>query len=128
MNKYISEVPGAPKAIGPYSVAVVSADLIFLSGQVPLSPDTGQIVSEDVSEQAKQVMSNLAAVLKASGASFSDVVKTTIFLTDLGSFATVNEIYAAALGDVKPARSTVQVSALPRGAKVEIEMIARVRN
>lgn len=127
MNKYVADAPNAPKAIGPYSPAVLAGGFAFLSGQVPLHPETGQIVSEDIKEQTKQVMKNLSAVLNACGATFNDVVKSTIFLTDLGNFTAVNEIYAEALGQVKPARSTVQVSALPKGAKVEIEMIASLK-
>ncbi|SRR5690606_10739854 len=118
----------APAAIGPYSQAVRFGDLVFTSGQIPMDPESGQMVGEgDVRAQTERVMDNLAAVLAASGTSFSRVLKTTIFLTDLGDFAAVNEIYARRFEGVDPpARSTVQVAALPRGAKVEIEMIAVV--
>lgn len=118
----------APQAIGPYSqaIAVPAGTLVFCSGQIALSPALGTMVGAgSVSEQAEQVMKNLGAVLAAAGCSFDDVVKTTIFLTDLGDFATVNEIYGRSFaGRVPPARSTVQVSALPKGALVEIDAIA----
>jgi 2-iminobutanoate/2-iminopropanoate deaminase len=114
----------APAAIGPYSQAVVTSGLVFVSGQIPLDPKSGALVSDDVEAQAEQVMENLAAVLAAAGASFADVVKTTIYLVDLGSFATVNEIYGRRFSVPYPARATVQVAALPRGAKVEIDAIA----
>jgi 2-iminobutanoate/2-iminopropanoate deaminase len=122
--KIVTEVPNAPKAIGPYSPAVVAQGFIFTSGQIPLHPETGQITSQSVRDQTGQVLDNLAAVLAAAGATFADVVKTTIFLTDLGAFGTVNEVYEAKMGGAKPARSTIQVAALPRGSQVEIEMIA----
>ncbi len=116
----------APKAIGPYSQAVVTrpGELIFTSGQIPLHPQTGVLVEGDITVQTQQVMANLAAVLLAAGADFSDVVKSTIFLTDLGDFLKVNAVYEAHFPSSPPARSTVQVAALPRGAKVEIEMVA----
>lgn len=114
----------APAAIGPYSQAVASSGLLFLSGQIPLDPKTGAFASDDVAAQAEQVMENLAAVLAASGATFADVVKTTIYLVDLANFAVVNEIYGRRFSVPYPARATVQVAALPRGAKVEIDAIA----
>ena len=98
--------------------------MLFCAGQIPLDPKTGQIVSEDISEQAKRVLENIAALLKAGQLNFNDVVKTTIFLTSMGDFQTVNEIYATYFRENPPARSTVAVSALPKGAKVEIEVIA----
>jgi 2-iminobutanoate/2-iminopropanoate deaminase len=124
MFKYITDAPRAPKAIGPYSQAVVSGNMVFLSGQIPLDPETGKVESTDIVAQTKQVMNNIEAVLAAEGLTFKNVAKTTIFLTDLGNFQKVNEIYEAALQGVKPARSTVQVAALPRGVGVEIEMLA----
>jgi 2-iminobutanoate/2-iminopropanoate deaminase len=124
MFKYITDAPGAPKAIGPYSQAVVAGNMVFLSGQVPLDPNTGKIESTDIVDQTKQVMRNIEAVLASEALTFKNVVKTTIFLTDLAHFQKVNEVYEVALGSVKPARSTVQVAALPRGAQVEIEMLA----
>ena len=116
----------APKAIGPYSQAVVTrpGEFIFTSGQIPLHPQTGVLVEGDITAQTQQVMANLAAVLLAAGADFSDVVKSTIFLTDLGDFLKVNAVYETHFPSAPPARSTVQVAALPRGAKVEIEMVA----
>ena len=115
----------APKAIGPYSQAIVSGDLIFTSGQIPLDPATQTLVTGDVRAQTERVMENLAAVLQAAGAGFEQVVKATIFLADLGDFATVNEVYGKRFPRNPPARSTVQVAALPRGARVEIDLIAR---
>jgi 2-iminobutanoate/2-iminopropanoate deaminase len=117
----------APAAIGPYSQAIRSGDLLFLSGQIPLDPKTGEMIEGDVRAQAERVMENLAAVLAASGTTFARVLKTTIFLTDLGDFKVVNEVYGKRFeGVAPPARSTVQVAALPRGAKVEIELTARL--
>lgn len=117
----------APAAIGPYSQAVRAGDLVFLSGQVPLDPATGQLVEGDVAAQTRRAMDNLGAVLAAAGCSFGDVVRTTIYLTDLGNFTAVNEAYAAYFAPPYPARATVQVTALPRGAIVEIDMIASCR-
>jgi 2-iminobutanoate/2-iminopropanoate deaminase len=114
----------APGAIGPYSQAVRSGNLVFCSGQIPLDPKSGQIVSGDVAAQTRRVLDNIAAVLRGEGLTFDNVVKTTIFLTDLGDFQTVNEIYGSYFKQDPPARSTVQVSALPRGAKIEVEAIA----
>jgi 2-iminobutanoate/2-iminopropanoate deaminase len=117
----------APKAIGPYSQAIACNGLLFLSGQIPLDPQTGQLVTGDIRIETARVMANLEAVLLEAGATFEDVLKTTIFLTDLADFAAVNEVYGKRFEDfAPPARSTVQVAALPRGARVEIEMIARV--
>ncbi len=114
----------APKAIGPYSQAVRAGGLVFLSGQIPLDPKTGELVGVDVRAQADRVIDNLAAVLRAAGLSFEHVVKTTIYLTDLADFGAVNEVYGKRFGAVPPARATVQVAALPRGAKVEIDAVA----
>src|SRR4051794_11266397 len=114
----------APAAIGPYSQAVRSGDLVFLSGQIPLDPATGQMVEGDVVAQTERVMKNLAAVLEAAGCNFGSVVRTTIFLTDLGDFQRVNEVYGRSFPQNPPARATVQVAALPRGSKVEIDAIA----
>jgi 2-iminobutanoate/2-iminopropanoate deaminase len=116
--------PPNAKAIGPYSLAVLTGDLIFVSGQIPINA-AGEIVGADAATQARQVLSNLAGVLRAAGAGPNDVVKTTVFLTDLNDFAAVNAAYAEAFAAPYPARATVQVSALPKGAKVEIEAIAR---
>ncbi len=114
----------APKAIGPYSQAIDTGDFVFLSGQIGLDPETGQMKA-GVEEQTHQVMRNLQAVLEAVGLDFSHVVKTTIYLQDLNDFQKVNEIYASYLQEPYPARATVQVAALPKGALVEIEMIAK---
>jgi 2-iminobutanoate/2-iminopropanoate deaminase len=114
----------APAAIGPYSQAVRSGLFLFCSGQTPLDPKSGQIVSGDIATQTRRVLDNIAAILRTEGLSFDHVVKTTIFLTNLGDFQTVNEIYGSYFKQELPARSTVQVSALPKGANVEIEVIA----
>lgn len=115
----------APAAIGPYSQAIVSGDLVFTSGQIPLDPKSGELVRGTIQAETTRVMDNLGAVLEAAGAGFDSVLKTTIFLTDMGDFAAVNEIYGARFTGEKPARSTVQVAALPKGARVEIEAVAR---
>jgi 2-iminobutanoate/2-iminopropanoate deaminase len=117
----------APQAIGPYSQAIRSGALVFLSGQIPLDPATGQMVDGDVAAQTRQVMSNLGAVLEAAGCSFDDVVRCTIYLADLGDFAVVNEIYGSHFAAPAPARATVQVARLPRDARVEIDAIAQAR-
>jgi 2-iminobutanoate/2-iminopropanoate deaminase len=121
--------PEAPKAIGPYAqaVSVPAGRIVFCSGQIPLDPATGEMVGAgDVREQTERVMKNLAAVLAAAGASFANVTKTTIFLTDLQDFAAVNEVYARYVGETPPARATVQVAGLPKSAMVEIEAVAVV--
>ena len=114
----------APKAIGPYSQAVRAGNLLFLSGQIPLDPASGNVVEGDFATQARRVFENLRAVLTAAGASFSNVTRATVYLTDLGNFQTLNSIYAEYFGDHKPARSTVGVASLPRGVPVEIDLIA----
>ena len=119
----IISTPDAAQAIGPYSQAIKAGGFIFTSGQIALKPD-GELVVGGVEAQSRQVLQNLAAILKEAGATLQDAVKTTIFLADMGDFAAVNEIYAAAFGEHKPARSTVQVAKLPKGALVEIEVIA----
>jgi len=116
--------PGAPKAIGPYSQAVRAGQLLFVSGQVPLDPATGQMVEGDIAAQTRRVFDNLAAVLKAGGRSFADVVRTTVFLADMNDFATVNEVYGTYFTEPYPARATVQVARLPKDARVEIDVIA----
>ncbi len=115
----------APAAIGPYSQAIVVDHLVFTSGQIPLAAD-GTLVTGDIATQTRQVLANLAAVLAAAGASLGDVVKTTVFLKDLGDFAAMNAVYEQAFGSHKPARSTVEVARLPREVGVEIEAIARL--
>lgn len=116
----------APQAIGPYSQAILSGDLLFLSGQIPLDPTTGELVQGGIEQEVARVLENIAAVLEASGAGFADVLRTTVFLVDLADFQAMNTVYARVFGDARPARSTVQVAALPRGARVEIDVIARV--
>ncbi len=116
----------APGAIGPYSQAVKTGGLIFCSGQIPIDPETGEFVSDDVAEQTEQVLKNLSAVLEAGGTDLGDVVKTTVFLADMNDFAAMNEVYGSYFNDNKPARATVQAARLPRDAKVEIECIAVV--
>ena len=127
MDKKAIETTSAPKAIGPYSQAIRAGGFLFVSGQVPLNPDTGKIVGDGIEEQTRQVLANLGAIFKAAGAGFEDVVKTTIFLTDLSHFGKVNEIYGSAFKPPFPARATIQVSALPVGAKVEIEAVVKLR-
>lgn len=117
----------APAAIGPYSQAIDAGDFVFLSGQVPIDPKTGELVQGDITVQTERVLDNLAAVLEAAGCSFGDVVKTTIYLIDLGDFQTVNATYAKRFTSAPPARATIQVSALPKGARVEIDAIAKKR-
>jgi len=117
----------APKAIGPYSQGIACGDLLFLSGQVPLDPGTGTLVRGTVQEEVARVLDNLKAVLEAAGAGFDRVVRTTVYLTDLKDFEAMNEVYARCFGTHRPARSTVQVSGLPRGARIEIDAIARLR-
>ena len=114
----------APKAIGPYSQAVAAGDLIFTSGQIALDPKTQQMVEGDIRAQTERVMENLGAVLAAAGVGFANVVKASIFLADLNDFAAVNEVYGKRFPNAPPARSTVQVAALPKGARVEIDVIA----
>jgi 2-iminobutanoate/2-iminopropanoate deaminase len=116
----------APAAIGPYSQGIVANGFLFTAGQIPLDPASGQIVAGGVSAQTERVMANLAAVLATVGATWKDVVKTTVFLHDMADFPVVNEVYAKTLGDARPARSTVQVSALPRGVQVEIDAIVAI--
>lgn len=116
----------APKAIGPYSQAIKSGNLIFTSGQVSLDPATGELVPGDFTAQARRVFENLRAVLAAAGADFSKVVKATVYVTDLANFAALNALYAEVFGDHKPARTTVQVAGLPKGAALEIDLIAVV--
>lgn len=122
--KTVFSSPDAPPALGPYSQAIGAGSLVFCSGQVPLLSATGELASQDVAEQTKQALLNLGAVLKSAGLSYSNVVKTTVFLTDLTWFADMNAVYATFFSDSPPARSTIEVSGLPRGAKVEIEAIA----
>lgn len=122
--KEIISTENAPSAIGPYSQAVKTGNMVFVSGQIPIDPKTGEFISSEVSEQTEQVLRNLNAVLEAAGSGLNNVVKTTVFLVDMNDFAAMNEIYAKYFSDNKPARATVQAARLPRDARVEIECIA----
>jgi 2-iminobutanoate/2-iminopropanoate deaminase len=117
---------GAPKAIGPYSQAVVVEGMVYTAGQIPLDPQTGGIVGKTTAEQAEQVFRNLAAVLKAAGSGLDRIVKTTVYLVDMADFPALNEVYAKHFPSHKPARSTIQAAALPKAVRVEIDAIARV--
>lgn len=116
--------PDAPRAIGPYSQGVKSNGILYTSGQIPLDPATGELVAGDFDAQARRVFANLGAILRAAGSSFNRVIKATVYVTDLGNFQALNAIYAEAFGEHKPARTTVQVAALPKGAVLEIDLIA----
>ncbi|MBK6305483.1 MAG: RidA family protein [Gemmatimonadetes bacterium] len=116
----------APAAIGPYSQATIAGGFLFTAGQIPLDPVTMKVIDGDVVAQAERVLANLSAVLTQAGCGWSDVVKTTVFLQDMADFPRFNEVYAAVLGEARPARSTVQVAALPRGVSVEIDAIAKL--
>ncbi|MDP4219615.1 MAG: RidA family protein [Bacteroidota bacterium] len=118
--------PKAPQPIGPYSQAIRNGDILFCSGQIALDPVSGAMKNASIAEEANQVLENLREVLREGGSDFPQVLKTTIFLTDMNDFTAVNEVYGKAFGDAKPARSTIAVSALPKGARVEIECIAHV--
>ncbi|GAB6062445.1 RidA family protein [Deferrisoma palaeochoriense] len=122
--KRIVSTDQAPKAIGPYSQAVVAGGFVFCSGQIPLDPETGEMVAGDIREQTRRVLENLRAVLEAAGSGLERVVKTTVFLADMGDFAAMNEVYAGFFPDRPPARAAVAVAALPKGARVEIEAVA----
>jgi len=127
MAKEIIATGRAPKAIGPYSQGVKAGNLYFFSGQIPLDPETGEMAGNGIAEQTERVMENIAGLLDATGLVFADVVKSTIYLTDLANFTTVNDIYGRRFPTAPPARSTVEVKGLPRGAAVEIEIIALAR-
>jgi 2-iminobutanoate/2-iminopropanoate deaminase len=120
--------PGAPKAIGPYSQGLVSQGFLFTAGQIALDPAHGELVSGGITEQTTRALENLRAILKEAGVGFSAVVKTTVFLVDMADFTAMNEVYARVFGEHRPARSTVAVAGLPRGARVEIELIAAVNS
>jgi 2-iminobutanoate/2-iminopropanoate deaminase len=128
MPKSPVQTDRAPAAIGPYSQAVKVGSLVFCSGQIAIDPATGALVDGGVEAEARQVLHNLGEVLRAAGASFDEVVRTTIYLCDLGDFQSVNAIYAEHFPGVAPARATVEVSALPRGARVEIDAIAHLED
>jgi 2-iminobutanoate/2-iminopropanoate deaminase len=122
----IVHTAAAPAAIGPYSQGVVANGFLFTAGQIAIDPASGQVIAGDVRAQTERVMSNLGAVLATVNATWKDIVKTTVFLHDMNDFPAVNEVYGRALGDARPARSTVQVSALPRGVLVEIEAVVAI--
>lgn len=128
MSLKMIQTDKAPAAVGPYSQAVRAGDLLFCSGQIPLDPATGELelFGGNVAEQTRLVMNNLESVLKAAGCTFDDVIKTTIFLSDMGNFGTVNEVYASYFGEYKPARACVAVKTLPKNVSVEIEAIALI--
>ena len=126
MKKEIISTENAPKAIGPYSQAVKAGNFMFISGQIPLDPKTGDLVSESIEDQAKQVLNNIKSICKAAGYSLDDIVKISIFLTDLGNFATVNDVMKEYFAEPYPARATVEVSGLPLGVNIEIEAIVLI--
>ena len=126
MSLEIVHTADAPAAIGPYSQGVVANGFLFTAGQIAIDPASGQVIAGDVRAQTERVMSNLGAVLATVNATWKDIVKTTVFLHDMNDFPAVNEVYGRALGDARPARSTVQVSALPRGVLVEIEAVVTI--
>jgi 2-iminobutanoate/2-iminopropanoate deaminase len=126
MSKEIISTDAAPAAVGPYSQAVAADGLVFCSGQVALDPGTGQLIGPGIDEQTRLALENLGSVLNAGGAGFENVVKVTAYLTDMNDFQAFNEVYAEFFGDAKPARATVGVAALPLGARVEVECIARL--
>jgi 2-iminobutanoate/2-iminopropanoate deaminase len=128
MSLALVSTTGAPKAIGPYSQGVIANGFLYTAGQVALDPAKGELVSGGIAEQTSRAMENLRAILREAGTDFSQVVKTTVFLVDMADFAAMNEVYARAFGDHRPARSTVAVAALPKGARVEIEVIAAVNH
>ncbi|MBS2022029.1 MAG: RidA family protein [Deltaproteobacteria bacterium] len=124
MSRTVISTPHAPAAIGPYSQAIAYGNLVFTSGQIPLDPATQQMITGDIRAQTERVMQNLEAVLTAAGCDFSHVLKASIFVADLADFAAVNEVYGKRFPQAPPTRSTVQVAALPRGARVEIDLVA----
>ena len=124
MERQTVSTEKAPAAIGPYAQAIIANGFIYTAGQIPLDPQTGNIVDGGIKQQTRQVMENLRAVLQAAGSSLTQTIKATVFLKNIGDFAAMNEIYAEYLGDAKPARSTVAVADLPRSALVEIDLIA----
>lgn len=126
MNKQVISTTNAPKAIGPYEQAIKVGEFIYASGQIPLDPKTGTVVEGDITVQTRRVLENLTAVVEAAGSSLERAVKATVFLKNIGDFAAMNDVYAEYLGKEKPARSTVAVAELPRGALVEIDLVAIV--
>ncbi len=126
MSKQAISTPSAPAAIGPYSQAIRCGNLVFLSGQIPLDPETGQIVEGDAAVQTARVLQNLSAILDAAGSGMGQVLKTTVYLRNLADFAMMNDVYARFFGDTPPARATLEVARLPRNVSVEIDLIAEV--
>ncbi len=126
MEKSIINTNNAPAPIGPYNQSVKYGDMLFISGQIPMDPATGNLIEGDIKAETEQVMKNLAAILSAAGMDFSNVIKSSIFLMDMGQFAEVNEVYGSYFKENAPARETVQVAGLPRGVRVEISMVAGV--
>jgi 2-iminobutanoate/2-iminopropanoate deaminase len=126
MSKQIINTPDAPAPIGPYNQAVKAGNMLFISGQIALVPSTGELIMDNITAETEQVMKNLAAILKIAGTDFSSVVKTTIFLSDMNLFSSVNEVYGSFFSDDYPARETVAVKGLPKGVNVEISMIASI--
>ena len=124
MAKQAISSPDAPKAIGPYSPAIRTGRLLFVSGQVPIDPATGTLIAGDIAAQTRRALDNVGALLNAAGFTFADVVRTTVFLADMNDFAAMNEVYGAYLSEPYPARATVQVARLPKDARVEIDVIA----
>jgi 2-iminobutanoate/2-iminopropanoate deaminase len=122
--KKVIYTDNAPKPLGPYSQAIESGGFVFLAGQIPIDPKTNEVITGDTGEQMVRVMENIKAVLQAAGLGFKNAVKTTIFLTDLADFNNVNEVYGRYIGDQPPARTTIQVAALPKGVNVEVEILA----
>jgi 2-iminobutanoate/2-iminopropanoate deaminase len=126
MKKKVIQTEKAPKAIGPYSQAIATDNMVYTAGQIGLIPSTGELIEGGVEEQTRQVLSNLSGVLEAAGSSLANVVKTTVFLKDMGDFPKMNAIYTEFFGENPPARSTVAVAGLPKGASVEIEAVALI--
>ena len=126
MEKRIIATNNAPKAIGPYSQGVVAGDFLFVSGQIPIDPKTNQIIEGDIALQTKQVMENIKGILESGGASMNNVVKATLYIKDMDEYGRINEVYSAYLGNVQPARSTVEVKRLPKDVRIEIDVIALV--
>ncbi|MER3399269.1 MAG: reactive intermediate/imine deaminase [Chloroflexota bacterium] len=124
MPREVISTAKAPAAIGPYSQAVKVGNMVFVSGQIPLDPETGQLVAGGIEEQTRRVLLNLQAILEAAGLGLNEVVRTTVFLADLADFPKMNQVYAEFFGNVPPARTTVQAAALPRGALIEVDAIA----
>ncbi len=126
--KKIIYTPKAPKPVGPYSQAVLANGFLFLAGQIPLDPTTGELVSGSVKDQVKRIIENIKAVVEEAGGKLSDIVKATVFLKNLDHFADMNEVYSQYFNEIKPARTTIEISRLPKGADVEIEVVAALKS